>query len=439
MTFLKAARIAALMAGSSALLAATPSLAQRIPSSSQRTQAPAPGKPAAQAQRRFNLSKAEQAAIGPLITAADASVLSKDWAPVRALLPAAEAAARGNDAKYLLTRVQYQMATASADRAGQERAANLLLANSATPAEEAAMLRTTLNALQNARAEAAFSAQDYATAERIYRQLLTASPGDERILRNLRIIQERSGNTTGALQGIQQEIRTAEAAGQRAPESVYLRALAIPARAGQRAETMAALQQLLRAYPTSANWRRGFEMVLGNAGRGDNQLLVDVYRFARAANVMQAGEYLALAGTLDQAGLPGESKAVLDAGVAAGGVQPSQAQVAQLMGRANRRIAEDRAGLPAQIRQARSASRGNQARIAGDVLVGYSRYAEAAEMYRLALSKGGEDANLVNVRLGAALALAGQRAQAETALRAVTGARAELAALWLAWLARSQG
>ena len=44
------------------------------------------------------------------------------------------------------------------------------------------------------------------------------------------------------------------------------------------------------------------------------------------------------------------------------------------------------------------------------------------------------DANLANTRLGASLALAGQRAEAETAFRAVTGPRAELAQFWLLWL-----
>ena len=44
--------------------------------------------------------------------------------------------------------------------------------------------------------------------------------------------------------------------------------------------------------------------------------------------------------------------------------------------------------------------------------------------------------NLVNSRLGAALALAGRRPEAEAALRAVTGPRADLAGFWLTWLAR---
>ena len=54
--------------------------------------------------------------------------------------------------------------------------------------------------------------------------------------------------------------------------------------------------------------------------------------------------------------------------------------------------------------------------------------------YRAALQKGA-DANLANLRLGAALAMAGQRAEAEAALRAVTGTRADLANYWLLWLA----
>ena len=45
------------------------------------------------------------------------------------------------------------------------------------------------------------------------------------------------------------------------------------------------------------------------------------------------------------------------------------------------------------------------------------------------------DANLVNTRLGIALSMAGQRADAEAAFRKVTGVRAPLANLWIAWLA----
>jgi Flp pilus assembly protein TadD len=61
---------------------------------------------------------------------------------------------------------------------------------------------------------------------------------------------------------------------------------------------------------------------------------------------------------------------------------------------------------------------------------------KAAALYRAAIEKGSIDANVANTRLGIALARAGQRAEAEAAFRAVGGARADLANLWLVWLSQ---
>ncbi len=423
----KVALAAATLLGGSALLS-TPVLAQR---QNQQAQAQQP---------RLNVSRAEQAALNPLIQANAAAGAARqqgqtpDWAAVRALLPAAEAAARGNDAKYLLNRVQLDLALGTNDLAGQERALTALLANPSTPAEFAATLRTAQNNILNQRAEAAFRANDFATAERLYVQLQQANPADERIVNNLALVRTRMGNTAGALEPVMQQIRAAEAAGQRAPEALYQRAWRVPYSANQRPQALEALRRLLAAYPTTANWQLALDVVREASG-DDVNLLVDAFRLARVTNAVRPNEYLPFATTLNQAGLPGETKAIIDAGIAAGAFQASNGDVSRMLGVANRRIGEDRAGLSGQMAQARSASRGQPARIVADALFGYERYAEAAEMYRLALSKGGEDANLVNTRLGATLALAGRRAEAEAALRAVTGPRSDLAQLWLAWLA----
>jgi hypothetical protein len=140
-----------------------------------------------------------------------------------------------------------------------------------------------------------------------------------------------------------------------------------------------------------------------------------------------------------QSALSGEAKAVLDEGISRGALRAQDGTVAQLLATATRRMGEDRTGLDAQIAQARSAPTGRLARAVGDALYGYGRHGEAAELYRIALGKPGEDRNLLNLRLGAALALAGNRAEAETAFRAVSGDGAGLAQLWLAWLARRTG
>jgi len=99
-----------------------------------------------------------------------------------------------------------------------------------------------------------------------------------------------------------------------------------------------------------------------------------------------------------------------------------------------RRATADRAAL-AGLRTRAAAGTGADARAAGDAFYAFGQYAEAAALYQAALLKGGEDPNLLNSRLGAALALAGRRLEAETALRAVTGPRADLAGFWLVWLA----
>ncbi|MGX7953073.1 tetratricopeptide repeat protein [Tsuneonella sp. HG249] len=420
----KIALALATMVGGSVAVTALPVAAQ--------TAAPAP-------QRSFNLSKAEKKAIDPLLTANTAADTARkagqtpDWAAVRALLPAAEAAANSNDARYLLGRVQLSLALGANDLAAQERVLTALLANASTPADERSIYRTAMNQIVEKRAEAAFAANDFATAERIYRELIQTNPSDTRLQNNLRIVQTRSGNTAGALQSVAEQIRTAEASGGIAGEQLYRTAFETYYRAQQRPQALTALGTLIRNYPTPANLQNGIAFVRERAG-SDRVLLIDTLRFARAANMLRTSDYLPLAVELDLAGLPGETLAVIDAGAAAGA--PRDARFAQLRSTNERRSGEDRRGLNQQIAQARSAANGRSARLVGDLLYGYGRYAEAADLYRVALRKGGEDAGLVNTRLGAALALAGNRAEAEAAFRAVTGSRAELAQLWLAWLGR---
>ncbi len=57
--------------------------------------------------------------------------------------------------------------------------------------------------------------------------------------------------------------------------------------------------------------------------------------------------------------------------------------------------------------------------------------AKAVELYQLALSKGGVDADEINTRIGIAHARAGQSAEAKAAFAKVTnGPRGEIANFW---------
>jgi hypothetical protein len=99
------------------------------------------------------------------------------------------------------------------------------------------------------------------------------------------------------------------------------------------------------------------------------------------------------------------------------------------------KIAEDKAVLPGLATRAAAAAKGDLAFNVGNGYFGHGDYAKAAELYRLAIQKGAPDQELAKLRLGIALAMAGQNAEAETALKAVSGPRASLASYWMLWLA----
>ena len=62
-------------------------------------------------------------------------------------------------------------------------------------------------------------------------------------------------------------------------------------------------------------------------------------------------------------------------------------------------------------------------------------YQKAAELFRAALGKQGVDKDVANLRLGMSLARAGDKAGATSALNAVGGSQADIAKLWLTYVA----
>ena len=92
--------------------------------------------------------------------------------------------------------------------------------------------------------------------------------------------------------------------------------------------------------------------------------------------------------------------------------------------------------MPGLEKQAAAAPQGRIASNTADAFLSYGQYDKAAKLYRTALQKGSVDANVVNTRLGIALALGGHKAEAEAAFKQVSGARTDLAGFWLLWLSQ---
>jgi tetratricopeptide (TPR) repeat protein len=306
-----------------------------------------------------------------------------------------------------------------------------MLASGGAPAEN-------LRVLLGAQASFAINAENWTKAEQALTRYLEVDSSNVERLRQLAEVKIRQSKFPEALALYQRLIQAGEASGQKAPQEHYQRALTL-ARQVRSAEATAQLSRaLITQYPTAENWGAMLSAYRQESANNADVAL-DLRRLMFAAGAFSRdADYIEFADRLLRAGLLGEAKAVLDQGVSRGLLRSNDSTVQALSGSVNSRLAADRAALDSSRTRAMAAATGREARIAADNFLGYGRHSDAAALYRAALQKGGESADLLNMRLGIALALAGQRAEAETAFRAVTGTRAQLASYWLLWLARSR-
>ena len=435
------AALAAIFAGGASLVAlAVPAQAQDYGSGGQRQSTPEAAQPGAQNERdrqrqparqnqaqagQVQLNREETAAIRPFFEAVQAS----NWTAASAALPAAEAAAQRPQSRYFVNRLKLQLGAGLNDVAMQSQAVEAMLASGQVPAE-------ILPQVLGAQANFAIQANNIAGAEAPLTRLIELAPNNIERIVQLGQVKVRLNKYPEALELYRRALQLSSANGATPAEDLYRHALAVAYEGHLAQPSIEMSQNLVRAYPSPTNWRDALA-IYRQVGGIDPPLELDVRRLQRAAHALTSErDYFDLAYMLSQGGLLGESKAVLDEGVSRHVVNAGNRDVVTLLASLNSRITEDRAGLTAFRTRALAGSSGREARITGDSFFSYAQYPQAIELYRAALQKGGEDANLVNTRLGAALALSGQRAEAETVFRGITGPRATLAAFWLAWLAR---
>jgi hypothetical protein len=404
----------ALVLGSASVVA-TPAVAQKQ-KKNQKEQA-APAGPA--------VSKEERAALTPLQTA----ITAKDWTAAAAALPAARAGAKSADARHVLGQFLFSWGRDAQNRALQAEGLEMMVASGKIAAANLPQYYEGLAAI-------AKESNDQGKLATYYTKLVELKPNDPQALVNLATVRQAARQNSEAVQLIDRAITMQKGTGTNAPESWYKYALKL-AYDGKMAPLAIKLSRdLLAAYPTAQNWRDSL-LIYRELGTLDKSATVDLQRLMRASQSLSGErDWYDFALTLDQSGLPGEAVAVLDEGSRLKMVDLNKAAFKELRTLASRRVPEDKASLNGVEGKAMAAATGTLALKTADAFLGYGDYAKAITLYRAALQKGSVDANLVNTRLGIALALSGNRAEAETAFRAVTGARQDLASFWLAWLAR---
>jgi len=363
-----------------------------------------------------------------LLVKAQEAQQAGNHAEVLQFLDQADAVANKNaDDAYMINALRLNTGVATNDNALIERAIEGALASGQVPPEDEQKFIRNLGAL-------AMQRNDYAKALTQFERLLQTNPNDTELLTQIAELQRRQKQPEKAVQTMQQAIQVQETAGQKAPEEWYRRTLAIAYDAKLPAQTNQASLALLKAYPNSTNWRDSL-LIFKEGGKFDDQMNLDILRLTRANGALTGErDYIEYAETASARGFPGEAKAVLDEGIAKGALEAGRPVVKELSGIISPKVASDKAALPGLEKEARAAKTGRPALATGDALLGYGQFAKAAEMYKVALSKGGADADTANLRMGFALAQAGDKAGAEAAFKAVTGQRKPLAEYYLAWL-----
>jgi tetratricopeptide (TPR) repeat protein len=387
--------------------------------------AAAPAAPAAPQQRKYNLSKEERAALAPVQKA----IVAKDWATAAAALPAAQAAAQSADAKYAIGQFKLNIGLGTNDERMQADAIDTLLASGGAEASE-------LPNLYHNQAALALRQNNAAKAESAFTHLMEVNPNDSDAIVSLAKIKADNRKPAEAIALIDRAIAAKRATGQPVDETWYKYGLKLAYDGKLGPQAVKFSRDLVSAYPTKENWRDSL-LVYRDYGNLDAAGKLDLLRLMRVSKSL-AGErdWYDYADAVNSAGFPGEAKAVIDEGVAMRMIDPKKQAFAELGRVAGARIAADRASLSADAAKAMAGSAGMPALKIGDAYYGYGDYAKAADFYRAALAKGGVDTGTAQLRLGMSLAQAGNRAEAETAFRAVTGQKSDLAAYWLAWLSQ---
>jgi hypothetical protein len=383
--------------------------------------------------------KAPAAAAGPK--------LSK---PVQSLLAQAQTAQTAGDHPGALTLLNQAIAVPKATAEDKLWTYRLML-NSAQATKDNALLKTSIEGalstgmvtpadeikFRTALRGLALQAKDYPGAIQQATRMAALTPSDAKLQYELAGVYQLANQQKPAYDAAAKAIATAKAAGA-VPEEYYKTAAKLALDNNMSTEFASTSAGWLASYPTPENWRTILTLFRDSA-KFDDQGSLDVFRLMHVTNSLASEkDYYEYAETANSRGYPGEAKLIIDEGLAKGKLSTAKAYTKELQAVVNPKVARDKASLAGLEGDSKKAANGKLALSTGDAYLGHGNFAKAAEMYQLALQKGGIDAATANTRLGIALGKAGQKAEAEAALKAVNGGgpRQQLAEYWLIWLGR---
>lgn len=350
------------------------------------------------------------------------AVNANDTASIPGKIAAAQAVVSTKEDRYLLGEMELKAAIASKNNAAMASAMDAIAASGYETPAQMAKLYAGLGGNF-------FNAKQFDQAAAAYEKAAALDPHNTDVLLNLGETRFAEGRQADAVATFQRAIQADTAAGQKAPEAVYKRALSI-AYDSKLPSAVEIAREWVAAYPSPDNWHNAIA-VYRNEFHPDEESTLDLLRLMQAAGALTTpSDYsLYLEAAADQSNY-NEAQAVVNAGIAAHVINPAdslfKSDIAALNAKSKATVADLQTAT-------KTAANANALLRIGDRYYGMGDYAQAADLYRQAKAKG-VDPNLANLHLGMALARSGDKAGAAAAFSAVTGPRADVAKFWLAYV-----
>ena len=374
---------------------------------------------------------------------AQPAIAAKDFATAEPALAQIDAAAKTDDDKYIGAALRYDL---EQQKLAAQQAANpnaplnetvlagpldVLIANPSTPADMRGRYTYRRGAL-------AFNGKQYPVAVQYFQKAKALGYANEDL--DLQIVKAKmeSGDVKSGLADLDASVTASAASGKKAPEDYYRYAISKANGAKLKPETFAWLQKYAVAYPSPKTWRDvivTFGLQQNGVVTLDETQKIDMFRLMRQTkSLADQNDYLEYADSVNRRGLPSEAQAVLKEGMASGKIPASNTMAKTLLTDTATAIRND-GPLAGLEKKATTNADGKLAAGTADAYLGQDNYAKAIELYKVALSKGGVNADDVNLHLGIAQVKSGDKAGAAASFAAVkTTPRMEQAQLWTAWM-----
>jgi tetratricopeptide (TPR) repeat protein len=233
-------------------------------------------------------------------------------------------------------------------------------------------------------------------------------------------------------------IATERAAGKKPDENWYNVVFVRFYNAHDRANSALWATRWLKDYPTAENWRRlivNYRNSQNNGVQLSKGQKLDMFRLMRATHALaDENDYLDYANSAQQTGLPWEAVTVIGEAKAANKIAAGAPQFNVILTASQTQVKSE-GSLDALIKPSQAAANGKMAAESGDAFLASDNYAQAVELYDVALQKGSVDTDAVNLHRGVALFKLGRKDEARTAFGQVkTAPFSDIAGFWVTWM-----